>query len=61
MTPTPEQIKAARAATNLSQAAAAGLIYASLSSWEDWENGIRTMHPGLFELFLIKTGQVNGA
>lgn len=61
MTPTPEQIRAARAASGLSRAAAAGLIYASLSSWEAWESGTRSMHPGLFELFLIKTGQVNGA
>ena len=61
MVPTPDQIRAARDAAALSQAAAAELIYAEPSAWQAWEEGAEGMHADLFELFLIKTGQVNGA
>jgi DNA-binding transcriptional regulator YiaG len=53
--PTPEEIKDARAAAGLSQPAAAELIYSTKRTWQDWEAGIAKMHPGLWELFLIKT------
>jgi putative transcriptional regulator len=53
--PTPEQIKQARADAGLSQTAAAALIYSTLRTWQDWEYGYNPMHPGLFELFCIKT------
>ena len=55
--PTPAQIVAARQAAELTQAAAATKIDGSVRAWEKWEAGERRMHPGLFELFLIKTGQ----
>jgi len=55
--PTPAQIVAARQAAELTQAAAAAKIGGSVRAWEKWEAGERRMHPGLFELFLIKTGQ----
>lgn len=55
MTPTPEQIKQMRKAAGLSQTAAAVLIHSTLRTWQDWEAGIAKMHPGLWELFLIKT------
>lgn len=42
----------------LTQAAAAAMIYAGTRTWQQWEAGDRRMHPGLFELFLLKTGQV---
>lgn len=60
--PTPEEIRAARIAAGLTQREAAALIYATQSAWEDWEQGRRRMHPGLFELFLIKVdrGDENG-
>ncbi|MGV8823018.1 hypothetical protein [Methylibium petroleiphilum] len=54
--PTPEQIRAARSAAGLTQEQARELIYASLRAWEQWEAGDARMHPGLWELFLIKTG-----
>lgn len=50
--PTCEEIIAARG--ELTQTAAAELIYSTLRSWQDWEYGNRPMHPGLFELFQIK-------
>lgn len=58
--PTPDEIRAARSRAGLTQREAAALIYATQSAWEDWEQGRRRMHPGLFELFSIKTGQARG-
>jgi DNA-binding transcriptional regulator YiaG len=55
--PAPDQIKEARRKAGLSQTAAAELIYSTLRTWQDWEAGIARMYPGLFELFLLKTGQ----
>ena len=43
--------------TSLTQTQAAHLVHASLRSWQQWEAGDRAMPPGLFELFMIKTGQ----
>jgi hypothetical protein len=58
MNPTPDQIRAARAASHLSQADAATVIYSKLRTWQDWESGVAKMHLGLFELFLFKTNQL---
>lgn len=58
--PTPAEIRAAREKAGLTKPAAAELIHGSLRAWEDWEaegDTNRRMHPGLFELFQIKTGQ----
>lgn len=55
MTPTPKEIKQVRKAADLTQTAAAALIHSTLRTWQDWEAGIAKMHPGLWELFLIKT------
>lgn len=55
MNPTPEQIKQARTAAALSQTSAAHLIHSTLRTWQDWEAGKARMHPGLWELFTIKT------
>lgn len=55
--PTPDQIRAVRLAAGLSQPEAGELILASKRSWENWEQGRVNMHPGLFDYFLIKTGQ----
>jgi len=55
--PSPAQIVAARQHAELTQAQAAAKIGGSVRAWEKWEAGERRMHPGLFELFLIKTGQ----
>ena len=59
--PTPAEVRAAREAAGLTQSQAAALIYSNLRSWQNWENDHpvdgRKCHPGLFELFLLKTGQ----
>jgi DNA-binding transcriptional regulator YiaG len=55
--PTPEQIKQARIAADLTQTQAAAMIYTALNTWAQWEHGKRKMHPAFFELFLRKTGQ----
>lgn len=54
--PVPEVIKAAREAAGLTQTAAAALIYSTCRAWQKWEAGEARMHPGMFELFEIKTG-----
>jgi DNA-binding transcriptional regulator YiaG len=59
--PTVAEIKAAREVAGLSQAASAALVYRSTRNWEQWEQGgdnARRMCPAIFELYLIKTGQM---
>lgn len=58
--PTPGEILAARTNIGLTQAQAADLIYAAVRTWQQWEAGDRRMHPGLWELFLIKTKDTQG-
>ena len=58
--PTPEQVAAARVELGLTQMQAAALVRSPMRSWRAWEapegtGGHRYMHPGLWELFLIKT------
>lgn len=55
--PTENEIRKAREVADLTQADAAERIHSKRRTWEDWEAGRAKMHPGLFELFLIKTGQ----
>lgn len=54
ISPTPEAIRAVRAASGLTQTAAARLVYCTLRRWQAWEAGEHRMHPALFELFLRK-------
>lgn len=55
-------VRSARAKAGLSVAKAAALIYASRHAWYGWEResgkGKRAMPKGLYELFLIRTGQI---
>lgn len=61
--PAAAEVRAAREAAGLTQAQAAGLVYASLRNWQQWEQqegaNVRRMHPGLWELFRIKTSEPN--
>ncbi|GHU02634.1 hypothetical protein FACS1894154_12500 [Betaproteobacteria bacterium] len=59
--PTPDEIRTAREASGLTQTDAAKLIYGSLRTWQQWEAGDRRMHPGLFELFRLKSVQNTAA
>lgn len=59
--PTPAEIRKARAAASpqgLTQEAAAAKIYKTRRAWENWEGAVCPMDPAFFELFLIKTGQL---
>jgi DNA-binding transcriptional regulator YiaG len=53
--PDPATIRAARETAGLTQTAAGAVVYSSLGAWQQWEAGLRRMHPGLWELFQIKT------
>jgi putative transcriptional regulator len=53
--PAPDEIRAARNNAGLSQSAAAEKIHSTLRTWQDWEAGKARMHPGLWELFRIKS------
>lgn len=59
--PHPDEIFGVRMNAGLTQKQAAELVHSSLRSWQNWESDPnstehRRMHPGLWELFLIKTG-----
>lgn len=56
--PTPAEILAARNAAGLTQTEAGMMVKSSLRAWQQWESGDRRMHPGLWELFLIRTTYV---
>lgn len=45
-------------AAGLTQREAAALVYASTSAWEEWEQGRRRIHPGIWELFQIKARRI---
>lgn len=60
--PTPDEVRSAREAAGLTQTQAAELVRGTLRAWQGWEApagqpGARRMHPGLWELFLIKIGR----
>lgn len=55
--PTPEQIRKARRTLGLTQTQAATHTHSSLRTWQQWEAGARRMHPGLWELFTLKTAK----
>jgi DNA-binding transcriptional regulator YiaG len=59
--PTPADIRTAREAAGLTQTQAAALVHSALRSWQQWEAGDRAMHPGLWELFRIKTAPIERA
>ncbi|SEF24411.1 helix-turn-helix domain-containing protein [Variovorax sp. NFACC27] len=55
--PAPAAVRDARIAAGLTQTEAAQTVQASLRGWQQWEAGDRSMAPGLFELFMLKTRQ----
>jgi DNA (cytosine-5)-methyltransferase 1 len=42
----------------LTQTQAAQLVHGTLRAWQQWEAGDRRMHPGLWELFQLKTAAI---
>jgi putative transcriptional regulator len=55
--PTPDAVRQARQVAGLTQTEAARTVSASMRAWQQWESGKRTMPPGMFELFMLKTRQ----
>jgi len=60
--PTPDEILGMRFNAGLTQQKAADLVYVSAKTWRSWEadpssQSHRRMHPAIWELFLLKTGQ----
>jgi len=57
--PLPMAIRSARKKAGLTQAQAAAVVYSpSYRTWQDWESGKTPMPIGLWELFMLKTGQM---
>lgn len=50
--PTPNIIKSARLAANLTQREAAYIVKRTIRNWQQWEYGERKMSPALFEYFI---------
>ena len=55
---TPEQFKNARKAAGLTQSEAAVLLSTTPRTVQHWEGGTRNCPFNQFELFLLKTGQL---
>ena len=53
--PTPDQVRDARVALNMTRHDAARIIYCTERSWQSWEIGDRPMHAAFWELFNIKS------
>jgi putative transcriptional regulator len=53
--PAPDTIREARKSAGLTQTAAAELAHSTMRTWQDWEAGKAHMHPGLWELFILKS------
>lgn len=57
--PAPTEVRDARRQAGLTQTEAAELVRGTLRAWQGWEASegpsARRMHPGLWELFQLKT------
>jgi hypothetical protein len=56
-TPTPDMIRSARDAAGHTMHQAAEAVGATQGAWKKWEYAERTMHAGLWLLYLLQTGQ----
>ena len=59
--PTPAEISSARESLGLTQQEAADLLHITTRAWQRYEYGERRMHPALWELSLLKTGNLAAA
>lgn len=53
--PTAEQIAKRRLRLKLTQDEAAVIVGSTARRWREWEHGDHRMHPGLWELFKLKS------
>ncbi|WP_267222552.1 helix-turn-helix domain-containing protein [Dyella silvae] len=56
--PAADAVRVTREGVGLTQAEAAAVVYVNLRTWQKWEGGERTMLPAVWELFLLKTGDL---
>lgn len=56
--PTKLDLRLARNRRGLTQKEAAELIYTPSRTYQDWENGVGTMHPAIYETFHRKLGEI---
>lgn len=56
--PNHQKIAEMRLKHNLTQKACAKMVRVSLRTWQDWEADHVNMRPGLWELFLLKIGEI---
>lgn len=54
---TPASIRAAREAAGHTQTEAGELVGGTRRTWQDWEAGLRTMPPSVWELYRLRTDQ----
>ena len=57
--PTGAEIKKRRLDAGLSRKEAAELIGLSYRTWQDYERGVAKMRPAFWELFKLKTAEIN--
>ena len=58
MSPSPTLIRTTRLSLNMTQSQAGAVVVASARTWRAWEAGFRVMPGSKWELFLIKTREV---
>lgn len=56
--PTPDQIKAVRSKLGWSAKKSANLVHVAQSMWSGYENGSKQIPVGLWNLFLVKSGEL---
>lgn len=56
--PTPSMIAKAREKAGITQKRAGVVLHTTERTFQQWEYGERKMHPAFWELFLIKTNQL---
>lgn len=59
MTPTPDQVRASRAAAGLTQAQAAALVRVTPRAWQAWERGQNPMPPTAWLLWRLLVGETS--
>lgn len=59
LSPSAEILTKNRKFFGLTQAQAAALIHVSTVTWQQYEQGKRSMHPAFAELFMLKAAQLD--
>ena len=58
-TPSADEVRRARVSAELTQREAAECVHMTVRGWQHYEQGLRKMHPAVWELFNLKvSGEV---